>query len=68
VGNFTIATTTCVANDHAGLETTDSGFATDVWYLVRPNFCAPTGSFDTGESGQEALRDGSIAASGNDCP
>jgi hypothetical protein len=67
-GDFTGATTECVAAGAVGLEAYPEVFATSAWYLVRASFCQGAGSYDSGGSGQAAPRDAAIAASGAACP
>jgi len=70
-GDFTAATTFCVANDLGTNNTPDpampapgSGF----WYLVRATSCAAHGTYDSGAPSQSGSRDAEIAASGHGCP
>jgi hypothetical protein len=70
-GNFTAATTACLANNLALTSVSDistpaanNGF----WYLVRPVNCGGGGSYDSGAPSQVGLRDAEIAASGFACP
>ncbi len=61
-------TQTCLTNNRADsflLHTEAPAPGEGVWYLVRP---APGGSYDTGAPSQVGIRDGEIAASGQDCP
>ena len=70
-GNFTSATTACVANDLPGTTVDDptSTPAGGSWYLVRAVGCAGTGSYDEANMSFVAgPRDIEIAASGMACP
>jgi hypothetical protein len=70
-GDFTAATTTCLANDGAGTTVSDSGADLDggSWYLVRPvNACGGPGTYDEGAPSQAAPRDAEVAAAGGACP
>jgi N-acetylneuraminic acid mutarotase len=70
-GDFSLATTGCLANDIT-LATTDdtevpapgSGF----WYLVRVTGCGTAGTYNTEAASQAGSRDAEIAASGGACP
>ncbi len=69
-GNFTAATQACLDDNR----TTTSLLASSVpllgefsWFLVRGVNCGGSGTHDSGGASQVGLRDGEIAASGNDC-
>ena len=70
-GDFSLATTECIADDVSGPSLLYAGLppaAGDaVWFLVRAADCSG-GTYDTGIASQVGLRDAEIAASGNDCP
>jgi hypothetical protein len=70
-GNFTLATTGCIANDHPTPfldypDEPDPG--TGFWILVRPVGPSTNGSYDSEGSNQVAPRDDGIAASPVTCP
>ena len=71
VGDFTAATTGCVANDVAATSTTDAampGAGSGFWYLVRAVNCSTPGTYESGAMSQVGLRDPEIGASPARCP
>ena len=69
-GDFTVATTDCLADDESGLSISivaEPNAGQGVWFLVRRDDCS-NGSYDTDSIAQSAPRDAGIAASGRDCP
>jgi spore coat protein A len=68
-GNFTAATSVCLANDRIETFLDEPTLPTTpgsgLWYLVRGQ---PAGTYDEGEPSQSGLRDAEIAASGHGCP
>ena len=70
-GNFSVATSECLANDVSTTSFTSSGVPSlgdAFWFLTRCDNCPGKGSYDSGASSQVGVRDPGIAASGNDCP
>jgi hypothetical protein len=70
-GDFTVATTNCLANNISSPSTTDGvnpAMSAGFWYLVRPVNCGGNGTYDTGSLRQAGSRDGEIAASVAPCP
>jgi hypothetical protein len=70
VGDFTAATTACVANDTT---TTSASDGTDpssggLWYLARAVNCNTAGTYDDPAPPQSGARDNEIKASGAACP
>jgi parallel beta-helix repeat protein len=71
LGNFTIATSLCLADDAATASFQDSSVPSTsdgFWYLVRGRNACGMGTYDTGASSQIGSRDAEIAASPNACP
>jgi hypothetical protein len=71
LGNFTTATTACLANDHPAnvVEVADvPPVGAGSWYLVRSVNCAGVGTYDSGAPSQVAPRDAEIAAASSTCP
>lgn len=69
-GDFSLATTDCVADDDPATSVVVTGTpapGAGYWILVRPVGCA-AGSYDSSGPSQAAPRDGGIATSGFDCP
>jgi len=68
-GDFSTATSSCVVDDHAGVQFAAPAAPGDAWYLVRPNVCqGAVGSYDTGTGSQVAPRDAGIASAPGSCP
>ena len=68
-GEFSTATTSCVVNDHAGVQFAAPAAPGDTWYLVRPNVCqGAVGSYDTGAENQAGPRDAGITSASGSCP
>jgi hypothetical protein len=70
-GDFSAATTNCLANDLATTTVNDNqapvagqGF----WYALRAVSCGGGASYDSGSPKQSGSRDAEIAASGHGCP
>jgi hypothetical protein len=70
-GDFTTATTSCLADDTAATTATDSdplGPGEGVWHLVRAANCGGAGTYDSGAPQQSGSRNAEIAASASACP
>lgn len=70
-GDFSQATTGCLADNSLDTTLTDSDTpapGVGLWLLVRPANCGAPGTYDSGGAMQVGLRDAEINASGNDCP
>lgn len=70
-GDFTTATTECVADNETGTSVSHAGTPASgegYWYLVRGANCGGGGTQDTGSGSQVEARDAEIAASSNACP
>jgi len=72
-GNFSLATDTCMVNDHPTLTTPHSGdpaLASEegYWYLVRAVLGTMNLGYETFADSQDGWRDPEIMASGSDCP
>ena len=71
LGDFTTATTACVASNSTITSTGDNATlraGEGFWYLVRARYCGGGGSYDSGSSQQLRSRDVGIQASGVACP
>lgn len=69
-GDFTTATSTCLADDAVATSLIDSsmpGPADARWYLIRPVNCQVAGTWDSGAASQQGPRDAEIAASPSSC-
>ncbi|OLD62261.1 MAG: hypothetical protein AUI33_13625 [Ignavibacteria bacterium 13_1_40CM_2_61_4] len=70
VGDFTLATNDCLADNTAAISLDDPaapGAGDGFWYLVRALSCA-AGTYDSGAPSQVGSRDAEIAASPGACP
>jgi len=70
-GNFSVATTACVANDRSGTFVLYSGTPLPgraFWFLGRDIAGAVAGTYDAGDSAQVGSSDAGIAASPARCP
>jgi hypothetical protein len=70
-GDFSVATTDCLANDVTATSVQDADLPAageGLWYLVRPPYCGGAGSYDSGSPRQSGSRDAEIRDSGHACP
>lgn len=70
-GNFTVATSECLANNQIGTSLSFAGVPSvgdGFWFLVRAVNCGGSGTYNSGSSTQIGDRDSEINASLNSCP
>jgi hypothetical protein len=70
-GDFTAATSACLANDAAATSATSTTVpapGAGVWILARGSNCAGAGTWDEGSGSQAGSRDAEIGAAPGACP
>jgi hypothetical protein len=70
-GDFTLATTTCLANDTPGTSAPDPAtppLSDGFWYVVRGASCGGPGTYDDASPSESGSRDAEIGGSAQACP